>query len=430
MNPRFQRFTLLATAGTFAAATASAQVTILSDDFEVDTSADYTIVTGPPGSTPDGSQEFAFDYVAAGIPLAPRSAMGDTGGLRFEQNMTAGAIDSSTAFHNMVIDEEQYKLTVDVWANFQLNGAGTTEHSHIGVGGDGITPNQYALPTTGSGVYYAFTGEGGSASDFRWYRDASLLPAGQTDSGAIPAAHPSYVGGGTNASLPFYQALFPSPPFAIPGSPGNSWTTVEIAVDQMAGTVQISMDGTLVIDGLFEGSLDGQISLGLADIFTSLSGPTNFTLYDNLIVETNPNFLGTTYCMAVANTTGSIGEISAVGSAMVAANNVTLMASSLPTNQFGIFVTSRDQGFVMGAGGTSNGNLCLSGTLGRFAAPSQILFTGASGSFDLAIDLTMIPEGGNFVSVMAGETWNFQAWHRDTVGLGSNFTEGLEIMFQ
>ena len=70
------------------------------------------------------------------------------------------------------------------------------------------------------------------------------------------------------------------------------------------------------------------------------------------------------------------------------------MASGMPTNQFGIFVTSRDQGFVMGAGGTSNGNLCLSGTLGRFSAPSQILTTGGSGSFDLAIDLTMVPEGG------------------------------------
>jgi hypothetical protein len=30
---------------------------------------------------------------------------------------------------------------------------------------------------------------------------------------------------------------------------------------------------------------------------------------------------------------------------------------------------------------------------------------------------------------MAGQTWNFQAWHRDQVGLGSNFTDGLEIQF-
>ena len=84
MTSRFQRLSLLATAGTFAAATASAQVTLLSDDFEVDTSANYTIVTGPVGGVPDGSQEFAFDYVTGGIPLAPRSAMGDTGALRIE----------------------------------------------------------------------------------------------------------------------------------------------------------------------------------------------------------------------------------------------------------------------------------------------------------------------------------------------------------
>ena len=430
MTLRLSRLSLLATAGTFAAASASAQVTLLSDDFEVDTSANYTIVTGPVGGTPDGSQEFAFDYVAGGIPLAPRSATGDTGALRIEQNMMNGAIDSSTVFHNMTIDEDQYKLTVDVWMNYLLNGSGTTEHAHIGVGGDGLTPNQYAIPTSGSGAYLVFTGEGGSASDYRWYRDASNLPAGEVDSGSLPATHPSYLAGGTNASLPFYQALFPSPPAATPGSPGLMWTTVEIEVDQTAGTIKMSMDGTLIIDGAFAGDLSGLVSLGLADIFTSLSGPTNFILYDNLTVETNPTFLGQNYCIAATNSTGSIGSMSAIGSPIASQNSVLLMASDMPTNQFGIFVTSRDQGFVMGAGGTSNGNLCLSGTLGRFSAPSQILTTGGSGSFDLAIDLTMVPEGGGFASVMAGETWNFQAWHRDTVGLGSNFTEGLEIIFQ
>ena len=171
-----------------------------------------------------------------------------------------------------------------------LNGSGTTEHAHIGVGGDGITPNQYAIPTSGSGAYLVFTGEGGSASDYRWYRDASNLPAGEVDSGSLPATHPSYLAGGTNASLPFYQALFPSPPAATPGSPGLMWTTVEIEVDQTAGTIKMSMDGTLIIDGAFAGDLDGLVSLGLADIFTSLSGPTNFILYDNLTVETNPSF--------------------------------------------------------------------------------------------------------------------------------------------
>lgn len=121
--------------------------------------------------------------------------------------------------------------------------------------------------------------------------------------------------------------------------------------------------------------------------------------------------------------------MSATGSTNAAANNLTLEASNLPTSQFGIFVTSMTQAFVPGAGGTSNGNLCLGGALGRFSQPSQILNTGSTGSFDLVVDTTMVPQGSGFVTIMAGDTWNFQAWHRDPVGVGSNFTDGLEIAF-
>lgn len=140
--------------------------------------------------------------------------------------------------------------------------------------------------------------------------------------------------------------------------------------------------------------------------------------------------ISTNYCgPSVPNSSGNSGSMSAAGSTAVSENNVTLMASGLPVGQFGIFVTSRMQGFSMGAGGTSNGNLCLGGTLGRFNAPGQILNSGGAGAFQLALDLTSIPEGGSFASVSAGESWNFQAWHRDGAGLGSNFTDGIEITF-
>jgi uncharacterized NAD-dependent epimerase/dehydratase family protein len=36
------------------------------------------------------------------------------------------------------------------------------------------------------------------------------------------------------------------------------------------------------------------------------------------------------------------------------------------------------------------------------------------------------------VAVAAGETWSFQAWHRDAIGgnATSNFTVGLEVLFR
>ncbi len=161
---------------------------------------------------------------------------------------------------------------------------------------------------------------------------------------------------------------------------------------------------------------------------------TDCNAYSMVITGSNgactPGGIGTNYCTAVPNSTGQTGSMSATGSDVAAANDVTLIASDLPNMQFGIFVTSLDQGFIAGGGGTSNGNICLGGSIGRYQAASQILSTGQTGSFALPINLMTVPQGNGSVAVMAGDSWNFQAWHRDGVGLGSNFTDGLEILFQ
>lgn len=158
---------------------------------------------------------------------------------------------------------------------------------------------------------------------------------------------------------------------------------------------------------------------------TEIHGPT--TQY--VIEWEGDGSLGTNYCMTNPNSTGVSSTISASGSTNAASNNFTLSAEDLPPNQFGIFVTSRDQGFVPNAGGSSNGNICLGGLIGRFFMPNQIISSGPMGEFSLQVPLTAFPQGAGFVAVMSGDTWNFQAWHRDTVGLESNFTDGLSVTF-
>jgi hypothetical protein len=145
---------------------------------------------------------------------------------------------------------------------------------------------------------------------------------------------------------------------------------------------------------------------------------------------TGSGSIGTNYCAANANSTGATGSISATGSGSVAANNVTLRASSLPNNAFAFFLVSRDAGFVANPGG-SQGNLCLAGSIGRYVGPGQIGNTGAVGAVDLAIDLTQIPQPTGPVAVAAGETWRFTCWHRDVVAgsATSNFSNGLAIAF-
>lgn len=146
--------------------------------------------------------------------------------------------------------------------------------------------------------------------------------------------------------------------------------------------------------------------------------------------DSGPGGIGTAFCMTVPNSTGASGALSAAGTTMVASNDVTLVASSLPPSSFGFFIVSDMSGFVMNPGG-STGNLCLAGSIGRYVGPGQIQNSGSAGEFSLAIDLANIPQPTGSLSVSPGDTLFFQGWHRDTVGMTatSNLTNGLEITF-
>ena len=75
--------------------------------------------------------------------------------------------------------------------------------------------------------------------------------------------------------------------------------------------------------------------------------------------------------------------------------------------------------------GGSDGRLCLGGTIGRFN--TQVQNTGADGSFAIWVDLANIPVVPA-VAVVPGDTWHYQAWHRD--GPTFNTSQGVEITFQ
>jgi hypothetical protein len=272
--------------------------TLISDDYETDSSANYTVQSQDPF---DGTVTFAFDYVAAGIPLAPRSAPGTSKGVKFTANDVFGATNTQTAFHNTDVSLNVYKLTVDVFMNVQpteVTLTASTEHAHVGVGGDGLTPNALFTPISGSGSFMAFTGDGGSGSDYRWF-----LASANGGPTTYPNSHHSYLGNGSNNTGAFYSALFPSPPSRVVGSPGNIWTTVEVLVNNTTGRIQYYMTNTtgtkeLIFDNNpaitippdnlptpFTGVLDGLVSLGLHDAFTSVDDGSVFTVFDNMVVE-------------------------------------------------------------------------------------------------------------------------------------------------
>jgi len=139
--------------------------------------------------------------------------------------------------------------------------------------------------------------------------------------------------------------------------------------------------------------------------------------------------LGTSYCgPAVVNSSGLSGEIAATGSELVSLNALHVAAHNLPTTQFGYFLVARNAGFVSNPGG-SQGNLCLSGAIGRYNKSVQ--FTGNDTFFAMTVDLTQIPQPGGSVAAVAGETWRFQTWFRDkNPNPTSNFTDAVAVTFQ
>jgi len=137
--------------------------------------------------------------------------------------------------------------------------------------------------------------------------------------------------------------------------------------------------------------------------------------------------LGTNYCgPANLNSDGGSAVIMAIGSPVVADNDVTLTAMNMPPNKLGYFLTSTTQGFVPFVHG-SDGNLCLGGIIGRYA--NQIQDSGSASWFSIKLDLGNMPPLGT--AVAPGETWNFQAWFRDENPTPtSNFTDGASVLFQ
>lgn len=201
---------------------------------------------------------------------------------------------------------------------------------------------------------------------------------------------------------------------------GSTWSRIDQGLPfasngQVLGVTTLP-GGEIVAAGAYELSTTG---IPLVDTVVAVSSPLG-----------GPAAIGTSFCNANSNSTGVPGVLTATGSTLVADNDVTLTISSAPPGQFGIFAVA-----AMGsAQATVNqGVLCLSGDVGRYNQPGQIFLIDGAGGAAAAIDLTQVPTSSSFVATAPGDTWFFQAWHRDTPPApgapGSNFTAGVQVTF-
>ncbi len=192
--------------------------------------------------------------------------------------------------------------------------------------------------------------------------------------------------------------------------------------------------------GQFETSTDGGVTWSfVADppVAGTFSGRLVLTGDGRYLYSWHPNwpsifrldltpFIGAEECSAEPNASGERGRIRALGSLSLAENAIDLFVDRIPAGEFGFFVTGQTPGFVANPGG-SYGNLCLSGTIGRYV--HLIQNSGAYGTFQGRIDLGAMPVTVTPVPAQVGETWRFQAWFRDQIGgvQGSNFTNAIAL---
>lgn len=137
---------------------------------------------------------------------------------------------------------------------------------------------------------------------------------------------------------------------------------------------------------------------------------------------------GTPYCVANDNSTGLSSVINAQGGGSVGQNNMRLACDRLPNNATAFFIVSDTTFFVANAGG-SQGNLCLGGAIGR--GVGGIHNSGTAGRVQVTVNLNAMPSTTGPFAVQAGQTLNFQCWHRDSVSgtATSNFSGGLQVRF-
>jgi hypothetical protein len=192
---------------------------------------------------------------------------------------------------------------------------------------------------------------------------------------------------------------------------------------EIATWTGVPLSSLAAVDGA--GDVDGD---GRADVIAGAPGYLAPGLGRVEVRSIAPTCIanGSVVCTSPANSSGASGRLQICG-ASDPTGVLTLTGYALPTDEFGFYLMSMSTQAVP----VFSGTLCLAEPIIRLDnGPNAIVNSGAMGVMRRDLHLTTLPQG---LVVQAGETWNFQLWHRDfeSPGIGStaNFSEAVEVTF-
>ncbi|MEM8711492.1 MAG: hypothetical protein AAGG01_11105 [Planctomycetota bacterium] len=147
------------------------------------------------------------------------------------------------------------------------------------------------------------------------------------------------------------------------------------------------------------------------------------------------DYSGPTCSPTTPNSAGHLSELRACGSNDAVDNSVILFVLGLPEGSVGYFLNARAADAAV-MPGTSQGTLCLSGSIGRHDAQIFSAFGPLGNPFGgthwsgIVLDLESMPTPSGAAAVVPGDTWFFQAWYRDANPTStSNLSDVISITF-
>jgi hypothetical protein len=292
---------------------------LFTENFDVNNAANWTVNNNNNGTN---AANFSFNYGSVGIPSADGPG-GTTVGLKLQANISgtgpaSGVLPAISVSPNGQSFTGDYTVSFKWWHNFlgsttggignSAGGSGSTQISTFGVMTAGDTANYAGASDS---VFFAATGDGASAQDFRAY--SKEQPTGYATGITGNNAHNVYAAGSQNSSAALYQTAFPAGAQAPTAQSNAAATQTGSTLAGMAGfrwhDVVIEKAGNLItwkVNGTLFDTVDltnftpanlptgSNILFGMSD--TSLGAGTpasafqtyDFTLIDNISVVPEP----------------------------------------------------------------------------------------------------------------------------------------------